>query len=136
MENNTVLSLSSDQAVLTSPEIALRNVGIKTVSVMSPVQAWFEIEIGRCGSFLVCYRLSKLASDDLAKLFRKTCSKGLIIFVSEVLGDDRAPTEVYIALPKSSGPETIVKGVKQDLIRGGSFEHAGGMSKSRSGKIR
>ena len=135
MDNNTVLSLSSDQAVLSSREIALRNGGMKVVSVMSPVQARFEIEMGRCGIFLVCHRLSKAAMDDLTRLFRKTCPQGLIMFVTEVPGDDRVPTEADIALPVSSGPENMVQAMKQKLKRDVSFEQPG-ISKAESGGIR
>ena len=61
---------------------------------MSPIQARFEIEMGRCGILPVCHRLSRVAVDDLTRLFRKTCLQGLIIFISEVPGDDRVPAEV------------------------------------------
>jgi len=59
MDNNTVLSLSSDQAILTSREIALRSGGLKVVSVMSPIQARFEIEMGMCGIFPACIGYQK-----------------------------------------------------------------------------
>ena len=131
-----MLSLSSDQAVLTSREIALRNGGMKVVSVISPTQARFEIEMGRCGIFLACYRLSKAVVDDLRRLFRKTCPQGLIIFVSEVPGDDRAPSEADIILPESSGPEKMVQAMKQGLQRDVSFEQPGGIPKEGSGGIR
>ena len=109
MDDNTVLSLSSDQAILNSRAIALRDGGTRVVSVMSRIQARFEIEMGRCGILLVCYRLSKAAVDDLTRLFRKISPQGLIIFISEVPGDDRVPAEADISLPESSGPETWSK---------------------------
>ena len=125
MDDNTVLSLSSDQAILNWREIALRNGDMRVVSVMSPIQARFEIEMGRCEIFLVCYRLSKTPVDDLTRLFRKICPRGLIIFVSEVPGDDRVPTEADIALPESSGPEKMVQAMKQGLRREVSFGQPG-----------
>jgi hypothetical protein len=39
MDKNTVLSLSSDQVVLASREVTLRNGGMKVISVNSPVEA-------------------------------------------------------------------------------------------------
>ena len=136
MDNNTVLSLSSDQAVLTSREIALRNGGMKVVSVISPTQARFEIEMGRCGIFLVCHRLPKAAVDDLTRLFRKACPQGLIIFVSEAPGDDRVPTEADIVLPESSGPEKMVQAMKQGLDKDASFDQPGGIPNEGRGAIR
>lgn len=113
MDRNTVQSLSSDHAVLATREVTLRNGGMKLISVTSPVQARFEIEMGRCGVFLVCYRLSKWAADDLTQLFRKRCPQGQIIFVTEQPGDARVPVGTDVALPESSGPAMILEAVRQ-----------------------
>ena len=113
MDKNTVLSLSSDHASLAGREVTLRNVGMKVVSVTSPMQARFEIEMGRCGVFLVCYRTSKSAADDLTRLFRKRCPQGRIIFVMEQPGGRRIPVETDVALPESSGPATILEAMRQ-----------------------
>ena len=113
MDKNSVLSLSSDHPALSSREATLRNGGMKVVSVTSPIQARFEIEMGRCGVFLVCYRLSKSAADDLTRLFRKRCPQGQIIFVMEQPGDDRMPVETDVALPESSGPAMILEAIRQ-----------------------
>jgi hypothetical protein len=59
MDKKTILSLSPDQDALASREVTLRNGGMKVISVMSPIQARFEIEMGRCGVFLICYRLRR-----------------------------------------------------------------------------
>jgi predicted nucleotidyltransferase len=113
MDMNTVLSLSSDPAALASRESALRNGGMNVISVMSPMQARFEIEMGRCGIFLVCYRVSQSALDELTKLFRKRCPKGRIIFVSQRPGDDRVPADADIALPESAGPQKILEAMSK-----------------------
>jgi len=47
MDQKTILSLSPDQRALASREVALRNGGMKVISVMSPIEARFEIEMGR-----------------------------------------------------------------------------------------
>jgi hypothetical protein len=109
MEQNTVLSLSPDQRALASREVALRNGGMKVISVMSSIEARFEIEMGRCGVFLICYRLSPIAADELTTLFRRHCPQGKIIFVTQVPGDERVPAEVNVAVPESSGPENILR---------------------------
>jgi len=108
MDQNTVLSLSPDQAALTSREVTLRSGGMKVISVMSSVEARFEIEMGRCGVFLICYRLSPIAADELTTLFRRCCPQGQIIFVTELPGDERVPAEANITLPESSGTENIL----------------------------
>src|SRR5256885_11293746 len=109
MDKNMVLSLSPDQQALASREIALRNSGMKVISVMSPVEARFEIEMGRCGIFLVCYRLSLAAVDDLTRLFRRFCPEGRIIFVAQSPEDKKVPIETDIVLPESLGPEQILR---------------------------
>jgi hypothetical protein len=109
MDQNTVLSLSPDQHALASREATLRSGGMKVISVTSPIQARFEIEMGRCGVFLICYRLSAIAADELTRLFRRHCPQGQIIFVTELPGDESVPAETNVALPESSGPENILR---------------------------
>src|SRR5712671_5501717 len=109
MDKNTVLSLSPDQRALASREATLRSGGMKVISVMSPIQARFEIEMGRCGVFLICYRLSPIAADELTTLFRRYCPHGQIIFVTELPGDERVPAEANLAVPESNGPEDILR---------------------------
>src|SRR3954465_12545216 len=101
MDKNTVLSLSPDQRALVSREVALRSGGMKVISVMSPIQARFEIEMGRCGVFLICYRLSPIAANELTTLFRRHCPQGQIVFVTEVPDDDGVPPEANITVPES-----------------------------------
>jgi hypothetical protein len=111
---NTVLSLSPDQRALASREVTLESGGMKVISVMSPIQARFEIEMGRCGVFLICYRLSPTAASELSSLFRRHCPQGQIIFVTEMPGDDRAPAEANITVPESSGPENILRALGRE----------------------
>jgi hypothetical protein len=113
MDANVVLSLSPDRAVLASREMALRNGGMKVISVMTPIQARFEIEMGRCGILLICYRLLEDAANQLARLFRAYCPDGQIVFVTQLPGDERAPAEADITLPESSGPDKIVEELRQ-----------------------
>src|SRR5712671_4377672 len=89
MDPNTVLSLSPDQRALASREVTLRSGGMRVISVMSSIQARFEIEMGRCGIFLICYRLSPIAASELTTLFRRHCPQGKIVFVTELPGDER-----------------------------------------------
>jgi hypothetical protein len=84
---NKVLSFSPDPRVLQSRESALRNSGFDVTSVGSESQARFEIEMGRCGVLLICFRVPEPQLKDLSKLFRKNCPDGHIIFVMK----DKAP---------------------------------------------
>ena len=111
---NTVLSLSPDQRALASREVTLESGGMKVISVMSPIQARFEIEMGRCGVFLICYRLSPIAADELMTLFRRQCPQGQIIFVTELPGDERVPPEANVIVPESSGPENILRALGRE----------------------
>jgi hypothetical protein len=113
MNANTVLSITTDQAVLASREVALRNGGMTVISVMSPIQARFEIEMGRCGILLICYRLSDDAANELTRLFREYCPEGHIVFVTRLPSEGGVPADVDIAVPESSGPDKILQELKR-----------------------
>ena len=54
-DENTVLSLNPDGQKLLRHEAALRESDFKVISVAAPLDARFEIEMGRCGVFLTSY---------------------------------------------------------------------------------
>jgi hypothetical protein len=87
---------------------------MKVISVTSPIEARFEIEMGRCGVFLICYRLSLIAADELATLFHSYCPRGQIIFITELPGDGRVPTEANITIPESGRPEQILRSLERE----------------------
>jgi hypothetical protein len=113
MEKDTVLSLSPSVDVLASREATLRNGGLKVISVLSPIQARFEIEMGRCGVLLICYRLSSEHAAELSTLFRRNCPEGRIIFVTEPAHKVDIPADADFAVPESSGPELILRLLKE-----------------------
>jgi hypothetical protein len=113
MNKDTVLSLSPSQDALRSREATLRNAGLKVISVMSAVQARFEIEMGRCGVFLICYRVSSQQADELTKLFRRYCPDGRIVFVTKQAQKGEVPSETDFAIPESGGPEQILHLLQQ-----------------------
>jgi DNA-binding NtrC family response regulator len=124
MDKNTVLSLSPNEDILKSREETLRKEGLNVISVMSPVQARFEIEMGRCGVFLICYRLSSEEAQELSRLFRTNCREGRIVFVTEQDQKKEVPTETNYAVPESGGPEAIVQILKETGENSGSSEFA------------
>jgi DNA-binding NtrC family response regulator len=84
---NTILSLNPDGQTLVSHETALRKSGYEVISVSSPLQARFEIEMGRCGVFLTSYITPLAICRDLARLFKSSCPDGLVICITQHLND-------------------------------------------------
>ena len=112
MDKNTVLSLSPNQDALAMREATLRRGGLEVISVLSPIQARFEIEMGRCGVFVICYRVSKDHAEDLTRLFRKSCPEGRVIFVMPPGQMGEVPPGTDFAVPESTGGELVLKAVK------------------------
>jgi hypothetical protein len=112
MDKNTVLSLSPNPEVLTSRESTLRDGGLNVKSVLSAVEARFEIEMGRCGSFLLCYRVPWVEADELTKLFRRNCPEGWIIFLTEPKKRAIAPIDADVAVSESNGPDLLLNILK------------------------
>lgn len=112
MEKNTVLSLSPSQEALAKREATLRSGGLKVISVLSPIQARFEIEMGRCGVFVVCYRVSKEQAEELTGLFRKNCPEGRVIFVTQPGQNQEVPRGTDVAVPESRCGELVLQAVK------------------------
>jgi len=107
----TVLSFSNDPKHLLEREAAIRNGGFGVISVSSETAARFEIEMGRCGVLLICYTIPPLVSVELASLFRRSCTGGLIIVVL----NDQAASDADIAIPASDGPDAIVRALHMNL---------------------
>jgi hypothetical protein len=84
---NTVLSFSPNPGVLSSRGSVLRRGGLEVISVRSEPEARFEIEMGRCGVLLMCFRTSAAAALELTELFRRNCPDGRIIFVIKKSAD-------------------------------------------------
>ena len=110
MDKNTVLSVSQNGEALREREAVLRNGGMEVISVLSSVEAHFEISMGRCGVLLICYRLSEAEAQDLTGIFKNYCPQGLVVFVTEPSrADSRAPAGCDFVVPESAGPEQILQ---------------------------
>jgi hypothetical protein len=108
----TVLSLSFDSGKLQRREDALRSIGFDVISVHSPAQARFEIEMGRCGIFVTCRLVPDIVNRDLMGLFRRHCPRGGRIVL--VTGHEPSLTPAYepqpdVCVPESDDPEGIVE---------------------------
>ena len=113
MDKNTILSLSPNQDSLEMREATLRGGGFEVVSVLSPIQARFEIEMGRCGVFVICYRVSKDQAEELTRLFRKNCPGGRVIFVTQPGQKQEVPRGTDLAVPESKSGELVLEAVKE-----------------------
>ena len=107
---NTVLSLNPDGQTLRNQESALRESGFEVISVHSPIQARFEIEMGRCGIFLTTHITPLAIYCDLASLFRRNCPNGLVIFMKQH-PEDQIP-DAHILLSDRDEPQAVVKSIR------------------------
>jgi hypothetical protein len=103
----TVLSLNPDRQSLLNHESALRESGFVVTSVYSPLQARFEIEMGRCGVFLTSDITPFVIYQDLANLFKRSCTGAVVAYVARQ-PDDAVPG-ADILLSDQDEPHTIVE---------------------------
>lgn len=103
---NTVLSLNPDGQTLCSQESALREIGFEVISVSTPIQARFEIEMGRCGIFLSSYITPLPIYRSLADLFRRSCPDGSVIFITHQPVDSGPEADVLLSQDE---PQAIVR---------------------------
>jgi hypothetical protein len=103
----TVLSLNPDRKALLAYESALRQNGFEIISVDSPLDARFEIEMGRCGVFMSSYVTPLAIYRDLASLFRRYCPNGRVIFLAQ-RPHDRIP-DADVLLSEGDEPSLLVR---------------------------
>ena len=114
---NIVLSLNPDGHTLRSQESALRESGFEVISVSTPIQARFEIEMGRCGIFLSSYITPLPIYHSLADLFRRSCPHGAVIFVTHQ-HDDNVPG-ADVLLSSEDEPQAIVRWIISEQRKAG-----------------
>ncbi|MCU1299829.1 MAG: hypothetical protein JWQ87_113 [Candidatus Sulfotelmatobacter sp.] len=107
---NTALSLNPNGKTLLPYEIALRETGFEVISVSAPLDARFEIEMGRCGIFLTSYLTPAPVYRDLASLFRRSCTDGQIIFFIDH-PDDNVP-DADILVSDRDEPRSVVERIR------------------------
>lgn len=114
VDGNSVLSISPSKEALVVRQTTLRNAGMKVISVLTPSEAIFEIEMGRCGNLLICYRLSARAADDIARLYKRYCPEGRIVFITNGSAE-KAPVNADVNIPESSEPEKMIQALKPSV---------------------
>ena len=107
---NTILSLNPDRETLLRYETALRDSGFEVISVAAPLDARFEIEMGRCGIFLTSYLTSHAIYRDLASLFRRSCRDGLIVFFLD--HPDGSISDADILVSDRDEPRSLVERIR------------------------
>ena len=112
---NTVLSLNSDRQSLLSHESALQKSGFEIVSVSSPLQARFEIEMGRCGVFITSYITPLVIFLDLASLFRRSCPGGLVAYVARHPDENISDTDILLS--DCDNPDSIVDKIRKQSTK-------------------
>jgi hypothetical protein len=93
---NTVLSLNPDRQKLLAYEGALEDGGFQIISVSAPVEARFEIEMGRCGVFLANYLAPVAIYRDLVRLFRRYCPGGLVVYQAQRPDDNLPEADILL----------------------------------------
>jgi hypothetical protein len=110
MNQNKVLSVCPSRETLGRRETALREAGFEVVSVLTDTQARFEIEMGQCGVLLMCFRLFPEQVQELARLFKKNCPDGRIIFV--MAEEHEPPIDADIVLRDMDGPRALLTALR------------------------
>jgi len=110
----TVLSFSTDHEKAVRRAEVLKQNGFDVRSVVSPVQAQFEIEMGQCGIFITCPVVSALITADLVGVFRRYCPDGIVVLIG---APRRMAIEAKIALDESDGPDMIARAILDYLHR-------------------
>ena len=82
-DGNAVLSLNPDGRTLFNHELVLREGGYTVVSIRTPIEARYEIEMGRCGIFLLSYIVPPVTCLDLVSAFRRYCPPGVVVFLTK-----------------------------------------------------
>jgi hypothetical protein len=111
MENWTVLLLSFHSEKPAGLAEAFRRNGFEVVSVGSPAQARYEIQMGRCGVFVTCPLVSDLITADLVDQFKKNCPTGLVVCPMNSRTDRSLFSQADIEVDDSDIPEHIVEAV-------------------------
>jgi hypothetical protein len=106
-KSTTVLSLNPDGQTLLGYESVLQENGYQTITARSPLEARFEIAMGRCGVFLASYITPAAIYRDLASLFRQNCPSGIVIFVAQNPNDRSAHADVNLAVQDE--PHTLIE---------------------------
>jgi hypothetical protein len=107
---DTVLSLNPDGQRLLRQEQALREGGFSVITVPTPLQERFEIEMGRCGTFLTSDLTPPAIYRDLSAFFKRNCPAGLVVYVAEQKRDTVPAADLLIWV--GDEPNMIVQQIR------------------------
>jgi hypothetical protein len=117
MRERTVLSLSFDQENLHRRADLLKYSGFDVISVYSPTQARFEIEMGQCGIFISCALVPDVVNADLFGLFKRFCPDGVVVHVTSSRSQMHPTAQPHadFEVDEASGPEGIMEALLRYL---------------------
>jgi hypothetical protein len=115
MKTSTILSLSFDREKTRRRHEVLRQNGFTVVSVGSPTQARYEIEMGQCGVFITCPLVADVVSVDLLALFKKFCPSGIAIAVTNSGTSPSVAQQADIVVDETNDPEGLADALLAQL---------------------
>ena len=136
MDKNTVLSLSSDQAILKSRQTALRKRGYEGSFGHESARGAIQDRNGKMRSFPSLLSAVKGCCGRFDGAIPKDMPPRSNLFVTQAHGDNRVPAQADIAVPESSGPQKILEALKPHVSKVASLEQPGDTSQGRSGEVR
>lgn len=83
----TVLHVSPDPELAESRGQVLQAIGCEVFWVDGESSALFEMSMGRCGTLLLCHKLSAAARESLANSFHAKCPAPFIVAILAREGD-------------------------------------------------
>jgi hypothetical protein len=87
----TVLHVCPDQQLAESRHPVLAAIGCHVVWVQNEGAALFEISLGRCGTLLLCHKLSRAARASVADYFHTNCPDPFIVAIVAHEADRHPP---------------------------------------------
>jgi hypothetical protein len=94
---------------------ALNRSGFEVFSTSIESHARMEIETGRCGVLLICFRVPPGRAKELARFFRRNVLTVRSCFVVNDTKHPAADADIFVA--KSKAPGAIVEALRSELRR-------------------
>lgn len=112
MRAQKIISVGTDRELLWPRNSVLESAGFDVITTASQDDAVSAIQIGNCGTLLLCYSLLRPQRQVLAEEFRKYCPDGKIVAITNQRLDkpDFADAFVYGV----DGPEALIDAIRRN----------------------
>lgn len=111
----TVISVGTDDQLLSLREAVLRNAGFHVLTARDPREALWYAARNNAAVLLLCYSLPLTVRQELAKQFRSHSPTGRIVSITNE-PQTRAPIEADSFLYGIEGPEALIRACRGDEI--------------------